>query len=156
MASWAEQAAQRLANEETQERERENAASAKSARIRSEAPYLWEELKDALGTNEREFRVLRPGFLEIDALIQGLTTVRLRSAKQRELIVTFDGNVPVVTYVLNKTSDAYSHPKPDKGRFSFDLAPSDTESLTTWFQDGSGRKCSASELAGVLLNMLIE
>jgi hypothetical protein len=157
MSTWAEQAAQRLANEETEQRERESATTSKSARIRGEAPYLWEALRQALQANVVEFKTLRPGFLEIDPLIQHLTTLRLRSTgKQRELVLSFDANVPVLTYTLNQFSDAYSHPKPEKGRFSFDARPDNTDSMGTWFIDNSGRKLSVAELAEVLLNLLIE
>lgn len=153
MGNWAERAATKLKEQEDKERVNTELASRREGRVHSEAPYLWDELKGELERNVREFSTLRPNFLSINPLIQGLTTVKLQSSNGRELHITFDGSVPILTCTLYQMISAYKQPSKSEGKIAF---RSDQGATGTWFYLEEDQQHSASTLAEYFLNMLIE
>lgn len=67
MGNWAEESAAKLRQREEYQKSAEEMAARRAGRIRSEAPYLWEALKEELGKNVREFQCTASQFFDHQA-----------------------------------------------------------------------------------------
>lgn len=156
MGSLAQQAAQKLARSSDSKMERERMASSRAARVRSEAPYLWDKLKEILAEEVGDFNKLGQGDI---SLRRDRTTLEIKFAPVNELTkgeihAAFDANVPVITVKKLEHGDAHSHPKESLlARLTFEADPDLTH---VGLRYPGSDLLTAHQGAGYLFNMLFE
>jgi hypothetical protein len=156
MGSLAQQAAEKLAQSTDSRKERAKLASERLARIRSEAPYLWDKLKEILAEEIGDFNKLGQGNI---SLKQERITLEMKFSPLNELTKTevhaaFDAGVPVVNFKRLRHTDAY--PAPEEGstlRLTFDADP---DLANVGFRYPGSALLTVYQGAGYLFNMLFE
>jgi len=156
MGSLAQQAAQKLQQDSDSKMERERLASSRTARVRSEAPYLWDKLKEILAEEIGDFNKLGQGNISLkqERITLEMKFAPLNKMTKSEIHVAFDANVPVINFIKFQFTDQYSTPKESpKGRLTFDADP-DLTSVGLRYPDGE--LLTAHQGAEYLFNMLFE
>jgi len=118
MGSMAQKAAAKLAQSSDSKLEQDRLASERSARLRSEAPYIWERLKEILAEEAGDFNKLGQGNISVT---RERTRVEMRFTPVNDLLkggltVTFDATVPVITFTKFTSSGPVESPM---GRLTF-------------------------------------
>src|SRR5260370_26756223 len=119
--SWAKKALSKLANKEAEKKEEDRIWSLRQGRIRSEAPLLWESLKQELRTNIEEFNRGRTHYFRTQpAGIAGDFESHQVSSPKGNVTLRFYGSIPkLIVEVYRAQAPSIEEMLTDKSEFSF-------------------------------------
>lgn len=99
MSDWAKRANEKLDKQEADKRAEREFYALQRKQFDSEAPRLWEALKETLFREVAAFGKLRPNYLSMDADYQGLQKITLQAPKAF-LDISFQAATPAIDYKL--------------------------------------------------------
>lgn len=108
MSDWAKRTNEKLEKQEADRNAKREFYVLQRKQFDSEAPRLWEELKEKLFKEVTAFGKLRPNYLSMEADYQGLQKITLQAPKAF-LDISFQAATPAIDYKLrNKTGSSAS------------------------------------------------
>jgi hypothetical protein len=150
MGNWADEAFNKLKQQEGTEHERKQQQAQTRQHILAKAPTLWDQLVDRISSETNDFNAKRAGFFKTEstAMIEGIR-LEVRSPTHR-IKLTFDDQQPRIDFQLFSLEDPIIEQETDQGAFRFGEAR-DGE---VWLMDGP-QGIAVEALAGKILTSLI-
>ncbi|HEV7681220.1 MAG TPA: hypothetical protein VGO68_03790 [Pyrinomonadaceae bacterium] len=152
MSRWAQQAFEKIAGQEAEQKRKEDFEGQRRSQILAGAPHFWNELKDRLRDEGQALNKLRSGHLLVED-IPGLQTTNLFiKSNKGKMEVKFDASAPVITFSIK--------PQGVDSGFTFnDLDGSmqfePTIGSGVSAKDGEGVCYGSQDAAEYLLNMML-
>jgi len=146
MSDWAAQAAKELWKHEAEQKHEDAVYIQKRTHILSDAPRLWEVLKETLFSEINAFNEHRPDYFKMSANFRELAAISIESEKAK-LDARFDEAIPTVRFsTTHQTSPASA--STIQGSYDFEI-----QRGTVWYS--SQRAVDVDTVAHEMLDTML-